>query len=135
YGARHEALTVIVVEDLLHLETEAGGGGVHEFEGPHRVPEAEPARKIDILRARDFLLDQPERLDHERMQKAVHCEAGDVLDADRRLSDVTGERRHGFHRLRRGLKRRDDLDQLHARDRREIMRAHEAWPARLAHMR
>ncbi len=78
------------------------------------------------------VLDQPHRLHQEDQEHAVDGKAGDVLDRDRHLVGLAAEAQRGFDRLGRGVEGGNDFDQLHARGRREIMRADEQRAARLA---
>src|SRR6266850_547876 len=100
-------------------------GGVHELEGAHRMTQRQFASEIDILRGRYSLFDQPDGLDHEGMEHPVDREAGDILDQHRCLADLLTELTHTSDDLRRGAKGRYHLDQLHPRDRGEVMRAEE----------
>src|SRR5579883_3320792 len=121
-GRRAEALAIGFVQDFLDLEREAGRRRVHELEGAHRMAETEPAGGVDVLGRGDALFDEPDRLDDEGVEDAIDGETHHVLDADRRLAGGAAEPDGAFHRVLGSVAAGNDLDELHARDRREIMR-------------
>src|SRR3984957_19409372 len=129
-GRGAESFTIGLLHDLLGLHTQARRHDIHECERPDRMTEAEAARGVEILRRGNPFLDKYHRLDHEGVQHTIDGEAGDILYADWRLANI----RHRAHRRLDGRFRRieawDNLDELHARDWREIMGPDEIGSAR-----
>jgi hypothetical protein len=62
-------------------------GVVHQLERADRMAEAELAGGVDIGGGTNPFFDQPDRLDHQRVQQPIDREADHVLHPDRRLAD------------------------------------------------
>src|SRR5829696_7340093 len=69
--SRPKALSVGLLQNLLHLEAQAGRRDIHQFERPDRVTETELAGCVDVLGRGYAFLDQANGLDDERMQDAI----------------------------------------------------------------
>src|ERR1700723_3081725 len=85
------------------------------------MTESQPASGIYVLGARDLLIDQAHGFDYEGMQHAIDCESSYVLHADRHFTQAAAMRQCEVDRFMRRSKSGNYLDELHARDRREIV--------------
>ena len=103
---------------------------VGQLERAHRVVEADPRARVDVLGRAEALLVGPHRLGEERHEDAVDDEARPVGRDDDLLAEL-GRRGRGSAASVASVGRRaaDELDQRHDRHRAEEVHADEARPA------
>src|SRR5206468_4856199 len=80
----------------LDVVADVDAGQVHQLEGPHRISQRGPARRVDVLDRGDAVLVEADGLVADRAEDAVGDEAGDLLVEDHRgLPDPARELNSG----------------------------------------
>jgi hypothetical protein len=110
------------------VEVDVHSHQVHELEGAHPEPAADPHDAVDLVVASDALTQQAKRLERERSRHPVGDESDPVPGADRNSPQGSRDLGREGERLLRGLIPGDDLDQPHHR--RRVEEVHPADPLR-----
>ncbi len=122
-----------LVEHAHDAEADVEADEVGQLEGAHRVVEADPGARVDVLRRAQALLAGAHRLGQERHQDAVDDEPGPVRGDDDLLAQLRRERADGrLGGIGRG-RAADQLDERHHRHGAEEVHADEAGAPRLPH--
>src|SRR6267143_418267 len=124
-------------EDLHHVEADVEAGIVREFERPHGHVRPQLHRLVDVLGARDALLEKVERLVHHRNEEAIHHETRGLLHLDGLLAEPRAQILDQGDRWVARLGAADHLDEFHHRRRVEEVHADDAVGAlrRVRHLR
>ena len=105
------------VEHVGDLQDRVEADEVREAQRSHRVVHAERHRGVDILAAREPLVEQADRRADVRDHESVHDEAGVVLRHDHGLAKPFAEPSGEGDRLLARRQRRGELHEAHYRRR------------------